>query len=81
MIPQKQKTLRVVKHPQGLSAVFFERRGVGGMGLPLKSTLSTYRDRPNVEVTEVTKRPISGEEPKRIRGQLESNGRIRLLLG
>ena len=76
MIPQKQKTLRVVKYPQGLSAVFFERRGVG---LPLKSTLSTYRDRPNVEVTEVTKR--SGKEPKRIRGQLESNGRVRLLLG
>jgi hypothetical protein len=79
MIPQKQKTLRWVKYPQGLSAVFFERRGVGGMGLPLKSTLSTYRDRPNVEVTEVTK--WSGKEPKRIRGQLEPNGRIRLLLG
>ena len=35
---QKQKTPRAVKHPEGLSIVRFERRGVGGMGIPLKST-------------------------------------------
>jgi hypothetical protein len=32
------------------------------MGIPLKSTRSPYRDRPNVEVTEVTKRPIRQAE-------------------
>ena len=58
---QKQKTLRVVKHPQGLSVVFSSGGGRGD-GIPLKSTVSPYRYRPNVEVTEVTKRPIRQAE-------------------
>jgi hypothetical protein len=32
------------------------------MGIPLKSPTQTYRDGPNVEVTEVTKRPIRQAE-------------------
>ena len=47
-----------MKHPEGLSVVRFERRGVGGMGIPLKSTLLFYRDGPSAEVTEVTNRTI-----------------------
>jgi Resolvase, N terminal domain len=47
-----------VKHPEGLSVVRFERRGVGGMGIPPKSTLVFYRDGPSAEVTEVTNRTI-----------------------
>ena len=47
-----------MKHPEGLSVVRFERRGVGGMGIPLKSTFVFYRDGPSAEVTEVTNRTI-----------------------
>ena len=51
MVPPKQKTLRVVKHPQGLSVVF-QAAGGWGIGIPLKRTTQSYRDGPNVEVTE-----------------------------
>ena len=65
MVPPKQKTLRVVKHPQGLSVVF-RAAGDRGIGIPLKQTTQPYRDGPNVEVTEVTKRPIRGLSHQRI---------------
>ena len=65
--PPKAKDPPSGEAPAGSFGCLFERRGVGGMGIPLKSTRTSYRDRPNVEVTEVTKRPISGKEPKWIR--------------
>ena len=49
---------RAVKHPEGLSVVRFERRGVGGMGIPLNRLCRLLWDGPSAEVTEVTNRTI-----------------------